>query len=228
MSLYTFKPDRFSSHMKIINYIKSLNNKNKELKVLDVGCSKGFIAKSLQNNNFEFYGIEYNKEDAKAAKKYYKDIKIADLDKDGVFYENDFFDVIVMADVIEHLKSNEIVKKFAQFLKKDGIMIISTGNVANIYVRLKLLFGNFDYEERGIMDKTHLRFFTLKTFRKLAMDANLKIIKEEFTPIPLPMVNDAFAEGNSLSFFHKMSYLSVKILPKLLSFQFILYCRKEV
>ena len=67
MGIYTFKPDRYSSHMKIIGYLKSLNQ-NKTLKALDVGCSKGFIAKNLQNQNFEFYGIEHNKGDAKEAK----------------------------------------------------------------------------------------------------------------------------------------------------------------
>ena len=227
MGIYTFKPDRYSSHTKIINHIKSAYGKNKKLRILDVGCSKGFIAKNLQDYDFEFHGIELNKEDAKEAKKYYKEIKIADLDLDKVSYQNNFFDIIIMADIIEHLKSSSgTVKYFAQFLKKEGMMILSTANIANIYVRLRLLFGNFDYEVRGIMDKTHLRFFTLKTFRQLAKHSGLKIIKEDFTPIPLPMVHDAFAEDNLLHIFHRINYLSTKIMPKLLCFQFILYCSK--
>ena len=227
MSVYTFKPDRYSSHMKIINYIKTINDKNKKLKVLDVGCSRGFIAKELQNYGFDFYGIEFNKEDAKEAKKYYKEIKLIDLDKEKPNYKNNSFDLIIMADIIEHLKDSvEIVKYFTKFLKKEGIMIISTANVANIYVRLKLLLGNFDYEERGIMDKTHLRFFTLKTFRKLARGAGLKIIKEDFAPIPLPMVHMAFAEDNILNILHKLNYAATKAIPKIVSFQLILYCRK--
>ena len=226
MGAYTFKPDKYSSHMKIIIYIKNLDNGNKKLKILDVGCSKGFIAKSLQNNNFEFCGIEYNKEDAEEAKKYYKEIKVLDLDKEKPSYK-DSFDIIIMADIIEHLKDSAgAVNHFAKFLNKDGLMVISTGNVANIYVRLRLLMGNFDYEQRGIMDKTHLRFFTLKTFRKLAKEANLKIIKEDFTPIPLPMVHEKFREGKILNPLHKLNYHAMKAIPKLLSFQFILYCRK--
>lgn len=226
MSVYTFKPDRYSSHTKIINHIKSLKNKDK-LKVLDVGCSKGFIARSLQNSNFDFYGIEFNSKDAKEARKYYKEMKIVDLDNKKIFYKENFFDIILMADIIEHLKDSlGTVKYFTQFLKKNGLMILSTANVANIYVRLKLLFGNFDYEERGIMDKTHLRFFTLKTFRKLAKEANLKIIKGDFTPIPLPMVASIFEERRALNILHKLSYAATKIFPKLLSFQLILYCRK--
>ena len=226
MGVYTFKPDKYSSHMKIIDYLKSLNKNN--LKILDVGCSKGFIGKSLQNSGFEFYGVEYSKEDAKEAKKYYKEIKVLDLDKKKPSCKNNSFDIIIMADIIEHLKDSlGIVKYFAECLKKDGIMIISTANVANIYVRLKLLAGNFDYEERGIMDRTHLRFFTLKTFRKLAKEANLKIIKEDFTPIPLPMVHEKFQQGRILNPLHKMNYHAMKLTPKLLAFQLILYCTRS-
>ena len=227
MGIYTFKPDRFSSHTKIINYLKSLD-KGKRLKVLDVGCSKGFIAKEFKDNNFEFYGVEYNKEDAKEARKYYREIKVLDLDKEKPNYKSDSFDIIIMADIIEHLKeSSRTVRHFTKFLKKGGVMVVSTANVANLYVRLKLLFGNFDYEERGIMDKTHLRFFTLKTFRKLAKDSNLKIVKEDFTPIPLPMVHEKFQEDKILNPLHKLNYHVMKLTPKLLSFQFILYCRKN-
>ena len=60
MGVYTFKPDRYSSHTKIINYIKSLADR--KLKILDVGCSKGFIGKSLKSNKIEFCGIDYNRE----------------------------------------------------------------------------------------------------------------------------------------------------------------------
>jgi 2-polyprenyl-3-methyl-5-hydroxy-6-metoxy-1,4-benzoquinol methylase len=224
---YTFKQDRYSSHSKIISYIKALNNKNK-LKILDVGCSRGFMGKSMQDKNYEFYGIEYNKKDAKEAKKYCKEIKIMDLDWKKPEYPKNSFDIIIMADIIEHLKDSlGTVRYFSKFLKKDGIMILSTANVANIYIRLKLLFGNFDYENRGIMDKTHLRFFTLKTFRQLAKNTNLKIIKEDFTPIPLPTVSGVFEEGRFLNIIHKISHIKTKILPRLLSFQLILYCKKN-
>jgi|TARA_Y100000310_G_scaffold240959_1_gene244868 2-polyprenyl-3-methyl-5-hydroxy-6-metoxy-1,4-benzoquinol methylase len=226
MGVYTFKPDRYSSHTKIINYIKSLADR--KLKILDVGCSKGFIGKSLKSNKIEFCGIDYSRKDAKEAKKYYKEIKIMDLDSEKPKYPKNSFDIIIMADIIEHLKDSlGIVRYFMQFLKKGGIMILSTANVANIYVRMKLLFGKFDYEERGIMDKTHLRFFTLKTFRQLAKQSNLKIIKEDFTPIPLPMVSKVFEEGRILNILHKGNYMKTKVFPRLLCFQFILYCKKD-
>lgn len=228
MSLYTFKTDKYSCHMKIINYFKS-SYSDKKIKILDIGCSKGFIGEGLHGSSFKFYGIEIDEEDAKIASKYYTEVKIADLDKEKIVYKKDFFDVMILNDVIEHLKSSaETASYFKPFLKKDGIMIISTGNVANLYIRLKLLFGNFDYEDRGILDRTHLKLFTLKTFRQLVHESGLKIIKEEFTPVPLPLVYNIFSEGMPLNIIHKISNFFACLLPELFCFEFIFYCKKEV
>ncbi len=226
MNIYTFKPDKYSSHMKIINFLKSLEIKNK-IKILDIGCSKGFMAENLMSYNFEFYGIDINKEDVKFAKKYYKKIKIIDIDNENLPYKNNFFDIIIMGDIIEHLKEPlKALKNIKNLLKRNGIIIISTPNIANIYIRFNLLCGNFEYTDRGILDKTHLRFFTLKTFRQLVKESHLKIINENFTPIPLPMINNVFSQGKFLNFLHKLNHLSTCFLPKLFSFQFILYCKK--
>jgi len=224
MSVYLFKTDKFSSHMKIIRYLKRLDNKR--LKILDVGCSKGFIGKQLCNN-YDFYGIDASIEDAKIAKKYYKDLKIADLDGKKPKYEKDFFDVIIMADVIEHLKDPlSTILYFKKSLKKDGIIICSVPNIANIYIRLKILFGNFDYEEKGILDKTHLKFFTHKSIKNLIKKANLTIFKEDITPIPLPIINPIFSDGNLLSILHKINFLMAIVWKTMFSFQFIFFCKK--
>ena len=225
MSIYDFKPDRHSSHRKIIRHIIKLNKKG--LRILDIGCSKGFIGKQLSKNN-EFYGIEISKDDAKIAKKYYKKIIIADLDRAKPKYKADFFDAIIMTDVIEHLKDPiGTMAHFKKFLKDDGIMIISVPNVANTYVRLKLLFGNFDYETRGILDNTHLRFFTLKSFRAALKKAGLIIIKEEATPVPFQLVNPIFSQKGPLSFLYHAYYLLVLAWKKMFAFQFIAYCVKQ-
>lgn len=224
MGKYSFKQDVYSSHMKIIAYLKGMPGKR--LRILDVGCSKGFIGNALHKEH-DFYGIDYDKKDAKIAGKYYRDIKIADLEKDKLVYREKFFDVIIMADIIEHLKDPpSIVSYFRFFLKENGVLILSVPNIANIYVRLKLLFGNFDYEKKGIMDKTHMRFFTLKSIRKLVKDAGLSVEKEDFTPIPLPLVNSIFSRGRPLHIIHKFNYLLTRLWKTLFSYQIILYCKK--
>lgn len=224
MTVYTFKPDRHSSHMKIIRYISNLDKK--KLKILDVGCSRGFIGQKLGRIH-DFYGIDSSGEDAKFARKFYKYMKICDLEGKKPGYSKEFFDVIIMADVIEHLKNSlEAIVHFKKFLKDDGIIILSIPNFANIYARLKLLFGNFDYEEKGLFDNTHLRFFTLKTIRKLVSESNLKIIGEDITPIPLPIISPLFSEGNLLGFLHQVNYMVALAWRRMFAFQFIVYCKK--
>lgn len=227
MSQYNFKHDRYSSHMRIIEYLSSLNSHSK-LTVLDVGCSKGYMGKNLSSSNFTFYGIEMSKRDARIASKYYKEVRIVDLDVDKVSYPPKFFDAIILADVIEHLKNSlKITSSVKPFLKKEGVMVLSTVNIANLYIRLRLLFGKFDYQEKGILDKTHLKIFTLKTFRNLATDSGLTVIKEEFTPIPLPLIHDIFSEGKPLYILHKFNYFLARLVPTLFCFQFVLYCKKD-
>lgn len=227
MSQYNFKNDRYSSHLKIIGYLNTLNSSSK-LIVLDVGCAEGFIGERLHSTKFSFYGIEMNKSDAKIASKFYKEVSIANLDIDKVSYPSKFFDVIILADVIEHLKNSlNITSLLMPFLKKDGAIILSTVNIANLYTRLRLLFGKFDYQQKGILDRTHLKLFTLKTFRKLAVGSGLTIIKEDFTPIPLPLVHEFFSKGKPLYIFHMFNNFLARLIPTLFCFQFILYCKKN-
>src|SRR5581483_8903571 len=195
MGKYIFKPDKYSSHMKIIRYLKSFRPQEK-LTVLDVACSKGFIGEYLKKSRFSFYGLEFNGEDARIAKKHYEKVVIIDLDNQKVDLPRKKFDVIIFADIIEHLKRSQLIlSDFSPFLKDDGVIIVSTSNIANLYIRLQLLLGKFDYQERGILDNTHVRLFTLKTFRQLVIQSGYKIEKEDFTPIPLPLVNKNFSHG---------------------------------
>jgi hypothetical protein len=75
-----------------------------------------------------------------------------------------------------------------EVLKREGLLIVSVPNIANIYIRLTLLLGRFDYSERGLLDKTHLRFFTRKTARKLLESNGYSIVEEQETVIPLELV----------------------------------------
>ncbi len=89
---------------------------------------------------------------------------------------DDRFDVIVAADVLEHLRDPlRALVRLRDFLKPDGYFVISIPNVAHGSVRLALLAGHFDYSEIGLLDSTHLRFFTRETFERLLDEAELGI-----------------------------------------------------
>ena len=83
----------------------------------------------------------------------------------NIKYEK-YFDIIVFADILEHLKEPlEVLKRYKKYLKDDGYIIISIPNIANWKIRFKSLLGRFEYNEYGILDSGHLRFFNEKSQR---------------------------------------------------------------
>ena len=220
---YEFKPDEYSSHMKILKLVRGAN-----LKILDVGCATGYLAKELQKKGHTVYGIEANAEAAKEAKKYCNKVLVGDIETIKISF-NERFDVIIMGDFLAHLKNPEkILEKLGLFLKEDGYIIASTGNIANIHTRLMLLFGKFDYVERGILDKTHLRFFTLNAFCRLIENAGFYIAVIDSTPIPLPLVYPKTRAGEPFNFVHKANYFLSQVWKKLFGYQFIIVARIKI
>jgi len=95
------------------------------------------------------------------------------------------FDVVVCADVLEHLEDPAgVLARVRRWLSPGGALFVSLPNVANVAVRLSLLAGRFEYAEAGILDRTHLRFFTRRSARRLVEGAGFRIRSLRATPIP--------------------------------------------
>jgi 2-polyprenyl-3-methyl-5-hydroxy-6-metoxy-1,4-benzoquinol methylase len=173
MPYYSYhSKNTFSAHSQILELI----GRNKT--VLDVGCNKGYIGEHADKTN-TFYGLEYDEVALFEAKKIYKSVSIYDLNNlKDLSFEVNSFDVIVFADVLEHVLYPKVVLNFfKKYLKKDGYIVISVPNIANWKVRLDLIFGKFDYTETGIMDRTHLHLYTFKSAKILAQSGGLKTIE---------------------------------------------------
>lgn len=202
---YKFNHAKYGTHKIII----SLLDKNK--KVLDIGCSSGYLGFFSKEN--EFYGIEIDKKSARKAQKIYKRVLIGDVEK-LIKKKLPFpkFDIIVFADILEHLiDPKSILSYFVKnYLKKDGKVIISLPNVAHLTVRLNLLLGKFDYTESGILDKSHLHLYTISSSRKLIEDSGLKIIKTKFSSNRFGLIIN-----------------KIKFLGPLLGFNLIFLCQKK-
>ncbi len=152
--------------------------------VLDVGCSYGYLGEWLvKNKNCQVYGIDINNQALGYVKErgYYKDVYWLDLDypkntKDEFErFEKlgEMFDFVVCADVLEHLKNPTDALNFvASKLKYGGQILISIPNIAHMDIILNLLEGKFNYSEFGILDNTHLRFFTKRSFAEWIRNAN--------------------------------------------------------
>lgn len=206
-----FNNNPFGSHIKGVQLV------GESKKVLEVGCATGYISKRLVENDCEVYGIELDPEAAKIAKKYCKKVFVGDAE---TWELDEKFDVILILDVLEHLKNpGRLLLKLKEYLNPDGYFVLSIPNIANWKIRLKLLIGKFDYEDDGILDKNHLRFFTLKSAKKMVENAGLEIFKLDIVPsAPLP-----FEMNPPL---HKLKYEICKLLNSLFSFQFLISAKE--
>lgn len=144
---------------------------------LDVGCSTGYFGKYIKHSSqLKVYGVEISK-DVQEAKKVLDGVYSFDLDAPWPpkIYEREY-DYIFFGDVLEHLKTPEsALEQAKRLLKPNGKVFVSIPNIAHMSVRLELVQGNFMYEPMGILDNTHLKYFTLDSFKKLANDAGYKV-----------------------------------------------------
>jgi len=147
--------------------VVSLTGENK--RVLEIGCNMGETSSVLKRKGCEVIGIEINEKAAKIAKDICNEVIISDIEDEETWRKIEGkYDVAILADVLEHLKNpGKILKEVKKYLKRNGFLIVSLPNVANWRIRLSLLFGKFEYKSTGILDNTHLRFYTLKSGRKL-------------------------------------------------------------
>ena len=143
--------------------VKQLEFVGFDKKVLEFGCSTGYVSKILKERSCVVTGIEIDGEIAKKAETYCERVIVGDIENIGFNKElcNEKFDVALLGDILEHLKAPKtILFKVKNFLKENGYIVISIPNIAHWSIRLDLLCGKFDYQEMGILDDTHLRFFT--------------------------------------------------------------------
>jgi methionine biosynthesis protein MetW len=152
------------------------------VRVLDVGCGSGaltIIANSGKKNRV--VGLELDHDRATAAS--YRGITVYEEPlSDELLDRSGRFDMVVAADVLEHVADPAaLLQLIIKALMPGGFLILSVPNVAHWSVRLALLRGRFDYEPVGIMDATHLRWFTAKTLRKLIEGAGLQILEMRAT-----------------------------------------------
>jgi 2-polyprenyl-3-methyl-5-hydroxy-6-metoxy-1,4-benzoquinol methylase len=154
-------------------------------RVLEFGCHTGFVSKVLRERNCSITGIEIDRNAAEEAKAFCEEVIIGDIEE--INYDvvlKGKYDVALFGDILEHLKTPEIILKRVQnFLKEDGFIVISIPNIAHWSIRLQLLRGNFDYAESGILDKTHLRFFTKKSIVGLLEKSNYHIEQIDYVKI---------------------------------------------
>lgn len=158
-------------------------NKN----VLEIGCSTGSQTRLMRNNlNCIVTGVEINATAAEEARPYCQQVIVGDiegLDLNSAF-GNARFDVITFGDVLEHLRDpRAVLEKIKPFLTETGYVVASVPNIAHASVVFELCHGRFDYQPTGLLDDTHIRFFTKRSVTRTFEDAGFLITKLERSEI---------------------------------------------
>jgi 2-polyprenyl-3-methyl-5-hydroxy-6-metoxy-1,4-benzoquinol methylase len=219
---YLDKHSIWSSHSLIASYLNVLPAQSR---VLDVGTASGTLARMCQNKTLRLFGIEPNSNWAQIASPRYEKMwtcSIMDIDPELLRG----YDVIVLGDILEHLPDPEtVLQNLVSQQSSRTLFIISVPNVANLWVRLNLLLGRFEYADRGILDRTHLRFFTRRTLIHMVKNSGLEIVSIQVTPIPLELVS-RFSVTLPGRFLSAVLARITPWLPTLLGYQFVVQARK--
>lgn len=208
--------DPASSHQALLRLVGTGKS------VLDVGCGAGFLAAALEAQGNRCTGIENHEGRANAARAKGIPVLSWDLQQGLPPPSGGLFDCIIFADVLEHLPDPLApLAASASRLSEGGRVIVSVPNVANYKVRTMLLRGRWVYQDEGIMDRTHVRWFTRKTLLELVGQAGLQAEAVHFVP-DFPCIHLlAGRPGRTLALARLAARAATDILPEFFGLQII-------
>jgi len=187
-------------------------------RLLDIGCGNGYLARALMAKGFSVVGVErpegFNPERT-------RDLTLVSADLEmGLPDLGAPFDVIVIGDVLEHLrKPGDLLRSLP--LAQGGTVVASLPNSGNIWFRLNILFGRFPEDEKGLFDRTHLHFWMLANWRGLFERSGYSMAIAEVTPIPVGLV----APG--LQWMEALCYHCAVVWKTLFAYQFLVLAKQR-
>ena len=199
-----FDPTPYRTHQRTLGYLRPGE------RVLEVGCSSGALTEQIRAMGCVVVGVEQRPEAAAMAMRFCESVLVGNIEHMLLDLEPSSFDVLLLIDVLEHLVDPvSTLRRLVPLLRPSGRIVVALPNVAHWSIRLRLLSGRFDYEDSGIMDKTHLHFYTLRTAREMLERAGLAILEIDIVPdVPLLRYKGRLALVN---------YRLAHVLPNLFS-----------
>lgn len=181
---YEVKGSSVSSHGRLVSWLLDQPSG----RVLDLGCGDGSVAAALRSGGHHVTGVDATVSDE--VKERVDAFVHADLD-DGLPPEaTGPYDAILAADVLEHVRQPEqLLDELHGVLAPGGALWVSVPNFAHWYPRLRVAIGRFDYDRRGILDHTHLRFFTRSSFERLVRAHGWNVAKRAYTGLPFEVAD---------------------------------------
>ncbi len=194
-------------------------------RVLELGVGDASLTKRMAEMGALVDGVEIDSRAAGLAGPFCKNVYVGDLDAIETILPDAEYDIVVAADVLEHVKDPEFVlSKLKKYLKRGGPLVVSLPNVANFYVRFSLLIGRFPYYRKGLLDRTHLHFFTLRSAERMLWKTGWLVEERAVSAIPLPVVFPFVVKPPfhvALRAFHGLT----RLMKGLLAYQGIYFCR---
>jgi glycosyltransferase involved in cell wall biosynthesis len=212
---YAFKDGDGSSHAVILEMLAG----RPASRILDLGCSGGLFAAHARAWGHQVTGVDYM--EIPGVRDRTDHFVRASLEDGIPAAVGDGFDVVVAADVIEHLsRPGHALREMCRVLRPGGQVLVSVPNFAHWYPRMRVATGLFGYDRRGILDDTHLRFFTRATLRRLVRASGFDILEEKASGLPLRAISGS--DGHRLRIARKSDQALVRARPTLFGYQFIL------
>jgi len=195
--------------------------------VLDIGAGAGHLGTAVREHFSHLTGVESDPEAASSPGASVYDRWItAPLSGDLDFGRQ--FDVVVCADVLEHLSSPDgALLGIRKWLKPGATLLVSLPNVANITVRAALLAGKFPYSDRGLLDRTHLRFYTRRSARNLLRECGYRVERTTPTAMPAELKWEILGRSPFRPVVRAFALGAARLWPTLFVYQFVLEARQR-
>jgi predicted TPR repeat methyltransferase len=191
------------------------------LRLLDLGAAGGHLGRAVRARCSYLAGVEPDASLPGSAREGYDDWRAVDALHAGEWEQP--FDVVVCADVLEHLASPEaLLARIHSWLHADGILLVSLPNIANVSIRASLLFGRFRYADRGILDRSHLSFYTRSSSRQLLEDSGFRVASIEPTAMPYELALPRLSSFPVLGPIRGFAHVTARAWPTLFGYQFVL------
>jgi glycosyltransferase involved in cell wall biosynthesis len=220
---YESKLDPETSHGRIAGWLAG----RPPSRVLDLGCSDGSVGAELRVHGHHVTGVDV-KEHAGVHDRVDAFVP-ADLEQGVPGEIGDGFDVILAADVLEHVRTPEkLLTDLSSRLVPGGSIIACVPNFGHWYPRLRVALGRFDYDRRGILDRGHLRFFTRSSFERLVKQSGYSVRRREFLTVPVEVARRRANPGHgggvgsaALRAFNRADRFGTQVRPDLFAYQLL-------
>jgi predicted TPR repeat methyltransferase len=222
-SVYRFKDFEGSSHRILIDLIRRSRPGGR---LVDLGAAGGELGEAVRPQFSSTFGFEYDVGRIGELHSRFDQVVIADLERVAALPRAN---AIVMADVLEHLRdTRRLLGLVREALSSDGRLFLSVPNIANLTIRVGLLFGVFRYRDRGILDYTHFRFYTRRTILEEVQGAGFEIERVRGSSVPIRLIVGGFVPSFLIRAGEAILAPITQLWKSLFAYQIILVARPKV